>query len=404
MIGRSAHIPRRPAIPGPRARLARRGPTIVAAAAVSVALAAVAAAAAEPPPPAVGVVVARQQPVYRDYAYIGRVVSPRIVHLQARVTGYLDRRLFRQGSYVAKGELLYVIEQAPYRAALDRAKASVTQAQAALVFAQLSLARMRRLLHTPAGMQSTVDQDQATADSDAAALASAQAALETAQINYGYTEIHAPIAGRIGPTNVNVGNVVGPNSGVLATIVSEDPMDVVFSAPVRDVVALKASLAGRGGLGALDLAIRLPDGRVDKQRGTIAFVTNEVSENTDTLELRGSIPNPASAEPTASRAGNRELTSGESVTVLLRTKAPSEAIVLPRDAVLSDQFGDYVLAVDRHNVVVRRKVALANTTPSTAAVASGIAPGDRIIVDGIERVHPGIKVDAETVKPTGAQG
>ncbi|MGH6989846.1 MAG: efflux RND transporter periplasmic adaptor subunit [Stellaceae bacterium] len=355
-------------------------------------------------PPAVGVVVARKQPVYRSYSYIGRVVSPRIVNLKARITGYLDRRLFHQGSQVKAGELLYVIEPAPYKAALDQAAANVAKAKAALVYARLSLTRMKRLLHTPAGMQSTVDQDEATAKSDVASLASANAALESARIDYGYTQIRSPVAGRIGATNVNVGNVVGPTSGVLATIVSEDPMQVVFSAPVGDVARLKASLATRGGLAGLALAIRLPDGRIDKKRGKINFVANEVNENTDTIEIRGSVANPAVAGPHASRAGDRDLTSGESVTVLLRTRAPAESIVLPRDAVLSDQFGDYVLAVNGKDVVVRRNVKLGTTTPAIAAVTGGIAPGERIIVNGIEKVHPGIKVDAEIVHPGKAQG
>jgi membrane fusion protein, multidrug efflux system len=354
--------------------------------------------------PAVGVVVAHKQPVYRDYSYVGQVVSPHIVNLRARITGYLEQRQFHQGSFVKKGQVLYVIEQAPYQAALDQAKADVAKAQAALVYARLALTRMQRLLHTPAGMQSTVDQDQATAESDAAALTSAQAALETAKINYGYTEIRAPISGRIGATKVNIGNVVGPNSGVLATIVSEDPMDVVFSVPVRDVVKLKASLAKRGGLAALALGIRLPDGRTDKAQGKIDFVANEVDQSTDTIQIQGSIPNPADTAADGSRAGNRELTSGESVTVLLRTRAPTDTIVLPRDAVLADQFGEYVLAVNDKNIVVRRPVELSSTTPATAAVASGLQPGERIIVDGIEKVHPGIKVDAETVKPNPAQG
>lgn len=387
------------------AQLARfTRPWLVFSTAALVAAAMGSAAAAGLSPPAVGVIVAKTQPVYKDYAYIGRVVSPRVVNLQARVAGYLEKRLFHQGSHVTKGQILYVIEQAPYQAALNQAKAAVAKAQAQLVNARLTLSRAEKLLHTPAGQQSTVDQGRATADSDAADLAAAQAALGSTTINYEYTKIRAPISGRIGATAVSVGNVVSPTSGALATIVSENPMRVAFSAPLRDLAALKESLMGRAGLAALEVDIRLPGGRADKERGRIDFVTNQVDESTDTLEILGSIPNPASHEADSSRAGDRELISGESVTVLLRSKAPNQNVVLPRDAVLSDQVGDYVLAVNGKNVVVRQNVQLAKTTPATAAIASGIAPGDRIIVDGIEKVHPGVTVAPETVKSKAAQG
>lgn len=386
-----------------RIMILRRLPRVLPIAAAAL-VAIPSAHAAGAPPPAVGVIVAKKQAVYRDYTYVGRVMSPRIVNIQARVAGYLDKRLFHQGSDVTKGELLYVIEQAPYQAALDQAKANVAKAKAALVEARVTLVRAQKLLHTPAGQQSTVDEAQATADGDAAALEAAEAALEAAAINFGYTEIRAPISGRIGATNVNVGNVVGPTSGVLATIVSEDPMRVVFSVPLSDLNALKASLADRGGLAALALGIRLPGGRTDRQQGRVDFVNNEVAQATDTIEIRGSIPNPATPGADHRRAGDRMLASGESVTVLLRTRAPSENIVLPRDAVLSDQLGDYVLAISPKNVVVRRNVTLGEATPATAAVVSGVTPGDRIIVDGIEKVHPGVTVDPEIVKSTAAQG
>ena len=356
------------------------------------------------PPPAVGVMVAKKQPVYKDFSYIGRVVSPRIVNVQARVAGFLEKRLFKQGAHVAKGQVLYIIEQRPYQAALDQAKAAVAKAQAQLTNAKLVLSRAEKLLNSPAGQQSTVDQDRATADSDAADLASAEAALETAKVDFGYTQIRAPIAGRIGATAVNVGNVVGPTSGVLATIVSENPMRVAFSASLSDVNKLKGALAGHGGLTALDLEIRLPGGQVDKQRGKIDFLANQVDQNTDTLEILGSIPNPPLQGRNDGRSGNRALASGESVTVLLRSKAPEENVVLPRDAVLSDQVGDYVLAVNQKNVVVRRDVRLSKTTPATAAIASGITPGDLIIVDGIEKVHPGLTVAPQTIQPGAAQG
>lgn len=384
-------LPRPPA----PARVCRR----LAALALAAGLLTVAGPAGAASPPAVGVVVAKKQPVFRTYSYTGRVVGPRVVKLQARVSGYLERRLFRQGSEIKKGELLYVIERGPYRAARDRAQADVAKAQAAYANAKLAFARAKKLLHTPAGQQSAFDNARATKDGDAAALAAAKAQLETAKINYGYTEIRAPISGRIGATEVNVGNVVGPNSGTLATIVSENPMKVVFAMPVVDARKLRRELADKGGLGALSLRLRLPDGDMDKQTGTIDFASNRISEQTDTLQLEGSIANPVLAHAGSARVGNRQLTSGEFVTVILRTKSPSPAIVLPRKAVLADALGNYVLVVNGQDKVERRNVTLAASTPSRATVASGLSPGARVIVDGIEKVHPGV-----TVKPGRAAG
>jgi membrane fusion protein (multidrug efflux system) len=195
-------------------------------------------AAALPPPaaaqghsggstPAVSVIVAKKTPYYQQFSYTGRIRSLAIVNIRARVTGYLQKREFEEGGTVKKGQLLFVIEQAPYQAALDQAQANVEQAKAKLRNAKLALARAERLLHTPAGQQSTVDNDRATEESDAAAVAAAKAQRETAAINYGYTMIRAPITGRIGPNLSSIGNVVSPGSGTMATIVSEDPMEVV---------------------------------------------------------------------------------------------------------------------------------------------------------------------------------
>lgn len=378
-----------PRLPVPRMICRRAAP-------LALALLAVAGPAAAAPP-TVGIVVAKNQPVFRTYAYTGRIVGLRVVRLQARVNGYLKQRLFHQGSEVKKGQLLYVIERGPYRAALDQEQAKVAKAQAAYANAELAFARAKRLLHTPAGQQSAFDNARATKDSDAATLAAAKAQLETAKINYGYTEIRAPISGRIGATKVNVGNVVGPNSGTLATIVSENPMKVVFAMPVVDALKLRRELADKGGLNALSLRVRLPDGEMDEQTGTIGFASNRISEQTDTLRLQGSIANPVLASAGSARVGNRQLTSGEFVTVILRAKSPSEAVVLPRKAVLADALGDYVLVVNGKDKVERRNVTLAATTPSSATVVSGLSPSARVIVDGIEKVHPGI-----TVRPRGA--
>ncbi len=346
-------------------------------------------------PPAVGVVTAKIEPVYETSQYVGRILAERIVRLVARVTGFLERRLFQQGSDVTKGQLLYVIEQPPYRAAVAQRQAEVAQAEAQLSNAITNLNRGLQLLHTPAGQQSTVDNDRAIQLSDAAQLASARAQLETANINLGYTEIRAPIGGRIGITNISVGNVVGPSSGTLATIVSQDPMYVAFELPVVDALRLNDRYRPEGGLAALAIHIVLPDGKPYAYTGKVEFMSNAVSSSTDTILVRGTIANPPVTSHAAQGVSNRELTDGEFVTVILRGLKPEQAVVVPRQAVLDDQLGTYVLVVDTNSVVERRPVTLGQTTPATAVIASGLSAGERIITEGIQRVRPGLKVNAQ---------
>ncbi len=335
-------------------------------------------ASAQEAPPVVGVITAASQPVYAQQDYVGHIQSPRIVNIQARVTGFLETQNFTDGQAVKAGDLLYIIEQPPYQALVAQAQAAVAQAQAQAHVAQLTLQRAQALLHTPAGQQSNVDLALATYLSDQAMVQTAQAQLQTAQINLGYTQIRAPISGVIGATTVNVGNVVGPQSGVLATIVAEDPMYVDFSLPMADALKFRAQAS------RMDLLLQLPDGSTYAQTGKVDFINNQVTQNTDTLAWRATIANPGHA-----------LTDGEFVTVTLRAQQAQSRVVIPLAAIIADQLGDYVLEVGPGNIVTRHDVTLGPESDTTAPVLAGIAPGDRIITEGIQMVHPGMKVNPQ---------
>jgi membrane fusion protein (multidrug efflux system) len=354
-----------------------------------------AAQTANPPPPVVGVVTVSEQPVYSQQSYVGRIQSPNIVQLDARVTGYLEQQTFKDGDEVKAGQLLYVIEQAPYQAAVDQAQAGLEQAQAQSRNADVTLARAAALLRTPAGQQSNVDSAKATALSDSAQIDAAKAMLQTAQINLGYTEIRAPIDGQIGATAVTTGNVVGPTSGTLATIVSQDPMYVSFALPVVDALKFRQNNAAQGGIAGLDLLLQLPDGRMYGQTGKIDFVNNQISSTTDTLNWRGTIANPVLPGSGGVAGAARELTDGEFITVILRNKTPQQQISIPRDAVITDQLGDYVLKISPDQKAVRQNVTMGAQTNTTVQIVKGLVPGDKIIVDGIQRVHPGIVVNPQ---------
>jgi membrane fusion protein, multidrug efflux system len=350
-------------------------------------------------PPAVGIVRAERQQITETDEFIGRIQAVNRVVLVARVTGFLEQRLFAEGAEVKKGDLLYQIEKPPFQAAVDAAQATVEQMEAQHRNAQLTLQRQQTLLSGPAGQQSNVDAALASERALAAQIAGAQAQLETAQINLGYTEIRAPIDGKISSTSVTEGNVVSPTSGILATIVSQDPMYVLFSISLREGLDLRARYAAKGGYSAVVIKLRLPDGRIYREEGKLNYASPTVAENTDTIVARGVIPNPVFLDMTAEQPGSRELVDGEFVTVLLEGVEPVTVLTIPRAAVLSDQQGDYVYVVDAQNKAEVRRIQQGQSTPTVAVITSGLKEGELVISEGVQRVRPGEAVSAGPATP-----
>ena len=280
----------------------------------------------------------------------------------------------------------------PFESTVAAQAATVAQAQAVLANNTLTLGRATSLLNTPAGQRSLVDDATATQRSQAAVVANAQAQLRLAQINLDYTEIKAPIDGKIGRTAVTEGNVVGPSSGVLATIVSQDPMYVLFPVSVRATIDLRDRYADKGGFAAVTVRIKLPNGKLYEQSGQLDFADPTVAANTDTIMLRARIPNPVRAGAKSSDPGSRELSDGEFVTVELQGVQPIQAIGIPRAAVLSDQQGSYVWVIGDGNKAEQRRIQLGQSTPDTAVVSTGLKAGETVVVDGVQRVRPGIVV------------
>src|SRR6201985_2866891 len=294
-------------------------------------------------PPAVGVVQAVKRPIIESNEFLGRIEATNRVSVVARVTAFLEKRNFVEGAEVKSGDLLYQLERGPFEADLKSKQAQVAQLQATLVNAKLTTDRARTLLGGPAGQQSTYDAALANQQSLEAQIQAAQAQVELSQINLDYTLIHSPIDGKIGRTAVTEGNVVTPSSGVLTTIVSQDPMYVTFPVSVREALQLRERYATRGGFNAVIIRVRLTDGRLYDQIGHLHFVHNTIAQNTDTITLRGTIPNPILHE-TAVTGGNatvRELTDNEFVTVLLEGVEPVDVLAISRSAVLSDPGGRY---------------------------------------------------------------
>jgi membrane fusion protein (multidrug efflux system) len=354
-------------------------------------------------PPAVGVVRAERQQITQSDEFIGRIQAVSRVALVARVTGFLEKRLFVEGAEVHKGDLLYQLEQPPFRAQVDASRATVDQLEAQHRNAEQTLERAQQLLRTQAGPQTNVDSALAAERALAAQIAGAQAQLQTAEINLGYTEIRAPIDGTISSTAVTEGNVVSPTTGTLAALVSQDPMYVIFPISLRAGLDLRNRYANAGGFSAVVIKLRLPDGQIYGQDGMADYVSPTVAENTDTLTVRGVIANPVFPGMTAGQPGSRELTDGEFVTVLVEGVQPIMVLAVPRAAVLSDQQGDYVYVVDAENKAQIRRIQLGQSTPSTAVVTNGLAEGELVISEGLQRVRPGQAVSAGPATPPPVQ-
>ena len=355
-------------------------------------------------PPAVGVVTVERRPMTESYDFNGRIQAINSVNIVARVTAFLEKQHFVEGSDVKKGDLLYSLEKPPFQAAVDVQKAAVTQAEAQLENDNIALSRAQQLVEKNAGSQMAADNALATQRTAAAQLKSAQAQLETSQINLDYTEIRSPIDGRIGRTSVTIGNVVAPTSGTLTTVVSQDPMYVVFPIPTRRALELREKYADKGGFDALKIRVRLPDGRIYGETGTLDFANNMIAQDTDTLLVRGIIPNPVLGSEAVGGVRLRELVTDEFVTVLLESLQPQQVIAVPRAAILADQQGAFVYVVDEHNVARQRRVRLGQSTPETASIVDGLTEGERIVVEGIQRVRPNSPVAPAPALPVAKPG
>ena len=364
--------------------------------AVLIGLVLAAPAAAQPGPagtPAVGTAPATTRPITETSEFVGRIQAINRVDLVARVTAFITQRQFTEGAEVRAGDVLYRLERPPFEAQVAAAAATVAQAEAVLQGNTLTLGRAEALLNTPAGQRSRVEDAQATQRSQAAQLAGAQAQLRIAQTNLDYTEIKAPIDGKISRTSVTEGNVVGPSSGILASLVSQDPMYVVFPVSVRAALDLRDRYAEKGGFSAVTVKVKLPNGRTYDQAGRLDYVDPIVTANTDTITFRARIPNPLRQGAKATEPGNRELSDGEFVTVSLEGVQPVQALAIPRAAILSDQQGNYVWVIGDGNKAEQRRIQLGQSTPDTAVVSSGLKEGENVVVDGVQRVRPGVVVN-----------
>jgi membrane fusion protein (multidrug efflux system) len=341
-------------------------------------------ARAELPPAAVTVVPVAEDRITPTVSFTGRVQAQDKVDLRARIDGFLEKRLFNEGQDVKKGDLLFVIEQAPYKSAITEIKADIQKAEATLTLANIEVKRASELLAKEVGTQKRLDDvtmQQARARGEIARL---KASLEKAELNLSYTEIRAPLAGRIGRATVSVGNYVGPSSEPLATIVKQDPIYVSFPVTQREMLQIRKDR--KSGDAETTIYVRLADGSRYAQAGKADFVDVTVSQGTDTVQVRATFPNP-----------NRILVDGQLVAVVAEVGKPQPALLIPQQALQMDQAGPFVLVVDSASKVEVRRIEIGPAQGAQASVTKGLSAGEKVITEGAQKVRPGDVVQVTQV-------
>jgi membrane fusion protein, multidrug efflux system len=348
------------------------------------------APAAQGPAPAVTVVKVAAEEVRPISTFTGRIEAKDKIDLRARVDGFLEKRLFTEGADVKEGDLLFVIEQGMYQAAVEEAKGGLARAQATLKLADLEVERQQELVTRNVAAQAKLDEVTAKQGEARGEVLGQKAALERAQLQLGYTEIRAPLAGRIGRASVSVGNFVSAQSSTpLATIVSQDPIYVSFPVTQREILAVrKARADGTTGGGAeWVIYLQLADGSRYPHAGKIDFLDVTVNQGTDTVQVRAVFPNP-----------NRILVDGQLVTVVVEGATGESLLMVPQQALQLDQAGSFVLVVDKDNKIQVRRIERGEDRGARTVVRKGLEPGERVVIEGIQRVRPG-----QVVQPTETQ-
>ncbi len=345
-----------------------------------------------PPPPAVTVANPVKQTVTDHDDYVGRFAAVNSVEVRARVSGYLDGVHFKDGQLVKQGDLLFTIDKRPFQNALDQAQATLTQAKATLSYTQADLERGQSLMKEKTITQQTFEQRTQAARIAEAALTRAEAAVRQAELDLQFTELRAPIDGRIGARQVSPGNLVtGGTSGnttLLATIVSTNP--IYFEFTFDEASFLRYHRVGNAGhdvasrSGGVSVTLKLIDEKTFDHKGRMDFVNNVISKSTGTILGRAVFQNPTGL-----------FTPGMFARVRVPASAPYEALLVPDVAIASEQTKKYVLVVDAKSVVKPKYVTLGQLVGPLRVIKSGLSPDDKIVVNGLARVRPGQKVKAQ---------
>ncbi len=336
------------------------------------------------PPPQVSAAEVVVREVNNWDQFSGRVESPETVEIRPRVNGYIEEVRFVEGREVSKGDVLFVIDQRPYKAALAQAQAELERAKAQAELARSEIERARKLLEGRAISQEEHDEAIAADAQADANVGVAQAAVELARLDLEFTEVRAPISGLAGRAMVTAGNLVSSGQTVLTTVVSVDPVFVYFQAD-EQVFLGSADLARRGGENLVNIG--LADESDFPHQGVLDFVDNQVDPETGTIRARAVVSNQ-----------DRRFTPGLFARVRLQSSASHSAMLVDERAVLTDQDRRYVYVLGEGETAQRRDVQLGKTVDGLRIVTSGLEAGDRVIVHGVQKIFfPGMPVQANQI-------
>ena len=326
-----------------------------------------------------------EESIIRSYEEPGRVTSKYRVDVLARISGYLQQSYFKEGDYVKKGQTLFLIEPAEFSNAAKVAKANVANLNAQLIYAEKQLARADELVKKDYIAKSQYDSMLSQRDSLKAQLASAQAAYSDAERSLGYTNVKSPVDGRVGVINVTIGNYVSPTSGALTTINSTNPIYVTFPLESTEFAAISAS--DRNNHKNRRVELILPNGQKYELDGVQDFQDNMVDQSTGTITMRATFQNP-----------DNQLIHGEFVTVKLYANNPSLVPVVSQTAVQENQAGKYVYKLDENELPQLTYIKTSGQKDDKWIISEGLVKGDRVIVDGLQKVSPGKPVTLVTAE------
>jgi multidrug efflux system membrane fusion protein len=334
------------------------------------------------PPTPVNVAEVVDRPVTEWDEFNGRFVAVERVDIRPRIQGYITRIAFTEGAEVAKGDLLLEIDDREYRAALNRAEAEVKRAQTRVVRAERDIERGRKLVAAKAMSTEEWDQREAELAQAKADVAAMQAAAAQARLNVDFTRVTAPISGRVGAAMITTGNLVDP-SALLTTMVSLDPIQVYFEGDERTFLRTR----GEGNAIGRPVRIGLADEQGYPHEGVLDFLDNQLDPATGTIRARARLANP-----------ERRFTPGLFARVQLTGGAERQALLIHDQAVLTDQDRKYVYVVGEGNTALRKDVVLGSSVDGLRIVESGLAAGDRVVVNGMKKIFfPGAPLQPVTV-------
>lgn len=352
--------------------------------------AAFAQAPAQQPAPAVVVERIQVEEIAKPEDFTARVEAIDSVDIRARVEGFLQSIDFQPGQRVKANDLLFTIEPNQFQAQLASAQAELARAQATLTTASQSLQRTKELFGTRTISQAAMDKATEDFDIASANVTAAKATVSLAELNVSYTQIKAPIAGVISKSNFSVGSLINPSSGPLTRIVSLDPLRVAFSLAEGTLITFRQEQRFGEMPPKLDLALRLANGTIFKGTGRLEYVDSEVNPQTGTVTVRAIFDNP-----------DHVLVPGQFVTLIAKEQDAPRLPVVPQIAVLRDKEGPYVYLLGADDTVSMRRIDLGTRIATGWAVTKGLSAGDQVVVQGVQRLREGIKVQPTEAMPAG---